>query len=44
MAETIPVRSEIHEEDTWDLSGLFTDPAAWDERLKRVFRPDQPSE
>ncbi len=33
MAETIPLRSDLNIQDTWDLSGLFSSPDEWEKGL-----------
>ncbi len=34
MSDTIPLRSELKPEDTWDLSGLFNKPSEWEKCLE----------
>ena len=41
MREGIPKRSEVPDQDTWDLGGLYLDPDAWEEGLK-VFTAQIP--
>ncbi|MBP5178209.1 MAG: oligoendopeptidase F, partial [Lachnospiraceae bacterium] len=37
MAKELPKRSEVKVEDTWDLTALFENEAAFDEAVKKVF-------
>ncbi|HYF65501.1 MAG TPA: oligoendopeptidase F [Herpetosiphonaceae bacterium] len=35
-AQTVPVRSEVNPEDTWDITSLYADDAAWEADFARV--------
>jgi oligoendopeptidase F len=35
-AQTVPARSEVNVEDTWDITSLYADDAAWEADFARV--------